>query len=356
MRWSMKRRLNGFIWIGLGISLLLALFLSPYASTSPDGLEKVAETKGFLEKGEGWKLWKHAPFSDYAIPWIRNEKVSTALSGLIGTLAIFFIAFGIGKMIKTNKSKKAFIFILLFSLLFLTLTSTSVFAARPLTTDDAWTVEKGKFQLEMGFDASRQDNHDKELNPSMTLSYGLSEKIDVGIGTGYLFIHPKEDKKENGLSDTELKLKYRPIDEKDWKPAIAFTSTLKIPTASDSKGLGSGRTDFGVNAILTKNLSERIALHLNLGYTFIGEDRVDNELNYSLGTQFILSEKWALVGEITGVNNLNGRKGDDPFSGLLGTYYLITENIVFDVGLEIGMSKAAPDYRFTTGLTLLFKP
>jgi len=96
----MKRRLDGFVWIGLGIALFLALFLSPFASTSPDGLEKVAETKGFSEKGENWKFWKHAPLSDYTLPWIKNEKVSTTLSGLVGTLAIFFIAMGIGKLIK----------------------------------------------------------------------------------------------------------------------------------------------------------------------------------------------------------------------------------------------------------------
>jgi cobalt/nickel transport protein len=98
----MKRRLDGFIWVGLGISLLLAFFLSPFASSSPDGLEKVAETKGFLEKGESWKVWKHAPFSDYSISWIKNEKVSTALSGLIGTLAIFLIVIGIGKLMKKS--------------------------------------------------------------------------------------------------------------------------------------------------------------------------------------------------------------------------------------------------------------
>ena len=102
----MKKRLEGWIWLGLGASLLLALFLSPFASSSPDGLEKVAETKGFSEKGEGSKLWQYAPFSEYAIPWIKNEKVSTALSGLIGTLAIFFIAMGVGKLIKRSTSQK----------------------------------------------------------------------------------------------------------------------------------------------------------------------------------------------------------------------------------------------------------
>ena len=98
----MKKRLSGFILIGLGISLIMVLFLSPLASSSPDGLERVAKVKGFAEKGEGWRLWEFAPFPDYAIPWVKNEKASTALSGLVGTLAIFFIAWGLGKLIKKS--------------------------------------------------------------------------------------------------------------------------------------------------------------------------------------------------------------------------------------------------------------
>ncbi len=350
----MKRRFDGFVWIVLGIALLLALFLSPLASSSPDGLERVAETKGFAEQGESWKFWKYAPLTDYAIPGIKNERVSTAISGLVGTLAIFLIALGVGRLIKKIPTRKVMPFI--FFLSFLSFSSIPTYAARPLTTEDAWTVEKGEFQLEAGFDALRQDNHDKEYSPSLTLTYGLLERIDLGIGSGYVFSHPKEGKRENGMADTEMKLKYRWIDEQDWRPAFAVSGVLKIPTASESKGLGSGQTDFGINAILTKNLSKRLVLHLNLGYTFIGEDHVNNELNYSVAAEFVLTEKWALVGEVVGVNNLNGRHGDDPFSGLIGTYYLITDKIIWDAGLEIGMSKAAPDFRWITGLTWLFKP
>jgi len=141
----MKRRLDGLIWIGLGVSLLLALFLSPFASSSPDGLEKVAEMKGFSEKGGSWKVWKYAPFSEYAIPWIKNEKVSTALSGLIGTLAIFFIAMGIGKLIKRSTAQKVIFLVFLSFCL-----SSPAFALHPLTADDACRVERGTFQLEEG--------------------------------------------------------------------------------------------------------------------------------------------------------------------------------------------------------------
>jgi hypothetical protein len=252
--------------------------------------------------------------------------------------------------------KKTLLFLISVPFLVLFFHVTYLFAARPLTTDDAWTIEKGQFQLELGFDAARQDTHDKELSPSMTLSYGLLERLDLGIGAGYLYVDPKEGSKEKGFSDTELKLKYRPIDEKGWMPALAVTGALKIPTASESKGLGSGQTDFGMNAIVTKNFGKRFAIHLNLGYTFVGEDKVDNELNYSIGTQFILSQRWTVVGEIVGANNLNDRNGDDPLSGLIGACCLITDKMIWDAGLEIGMSKAAPDFRLTTGVTFLFKP
>ena len=43
-----------------------------------------------------------------------------------------------------------------------------------------------------------------------------------------------------------------------------------------------------------------------------------------MAAQFILTEKWALVGKIVGVNNLNGRHGDTLSPVWLGTYYLIT--------------------------------
>jgi cobalt/nickel transport protein len=349
-----KRQIDGFVLVGLGICLLMALFLSPFASSNPDGLEKVAETKGFASKGEGWKFWKHAPLPDYEIPWIKNKNLSTAISGLVGTLAIFLLALGIGRLIKNSSVKK--ILVLIWVVWIIPFFSSAVFAARPLTTDDAYTVEKGKFQVETGFDFARQDNHNKEFFPSVTLTYGLLERMDIGLGSSYQFADPNHGEKESGLGDTALKVKYRLVDQKDWIPSFAISGTVKIPTASESKGLGSGKVDYNLNSIFTWNLSRRLQLYVNGGYTFIGEHGARNELNYSFAGQFVLSDKWALVGEIVGVNNFNGHKSDDPFSGLFGTQCLITDSLVWDVGMEIGMNRAAPDFRLTTGLTIFYKP
>ncbi len=102
----MKGRLNGCVFIGLGICLFLSLFLSPFASSKPDGLQKVAESHGFAGKGEGPRSWPQAPFRRYSFPGIENEKVSTALSGFAGTLAIFFLALGVAKLVKGPDKKE----------------------------------------------------------------------------------------------------------------------------------------------------------------------------------------------------------------------------------------------------------
>jgi hypothetical protein len=283
----------------------------------------------------------------------HNIKAATFVSSF-GTGAHLLLALKIGKLNKKCTTQALLIIVLtLFTFLF----STAAFAARPLTTDDAYTVEKGKFQVEGGFDFTRQDNHDKEYFPSLTLTYGLFERMDIGIGTGYLFIDPADGKKVDGFSNTPLKVKYRFLDQKDWIPSFSVSGTLITPTASKSKGLGSGKVDFNINTIFTWNLSKRFQLYTNIGYTFIGDNQENDELNFSIAGQFVLSEKWALVGEILRVNNFNGNKRDDPLSGLVGIQYtLIPDIIVLDAGVEIGMNKAAPDFRVTTGVTFFFKP
>ncbi len=90
---------SGWIWIGVGICLLLAVFLSPFASSSPDGLNKVADMKGFQGKSDQAPLWNYAPLAGYGIPGITDRKRSTALSGALGTLAMFSIGLGVGKLL-----------------------------------------------------------------------------------------------------------------------------------------------------------------------------------------------------------------------------------------------------------------
>jgi hypothetical protein len=79
-------------WVfGLLLALVVALF-SPLASPHPDGLERVAEEKGFIDRAQD------APYQvipDYVLPGIANEQVATILAGIVGTLIVFGLAYGL---------------------------------------------------------------------------------------------------------------------------------------------------------------------------------------------------------------------------------------------------------------------
>ena len=87
-------------WWHIGLLICLAVaVISPLASSSPDGLEKVAEDKGFIEAAED------APYqviADYVFPGIENEAVATIIAGLIGTLILFGIGYGGAQLFKAS--------------------------------------------------------------------------------------------------------------------------------------------------------------------------------------------------------------------------------------------------------------
>ena len=77
----------GFIAWGLLVSLGLAIFVAPFASPWPDGLERVAKSFGFEHKAA--QSFFPAPAPDYQIPLFGSATVTTAIAGLVGTLIAF---------------------------------------------------------------------------------------------------------------------------------------------------------------------------------------------------------------------------------------------------------------------------
>ncbi|WP_372460008.1 energy-coupling factor ABC transporter permease, partial [Streptomyces anatolicus] len=68
---------------GLATSLVLAGVVSFYASSNPDGLEKVAQDKGIDKKTEDHAT-ADSPLADYGVKDITDARVSVGLAGVIG--------------------------------------------------------------------------------------------------------------------------------------------------------------------------------------------------------------------------------------------------------------------------------
>lgn len=92
---SHTARAGDLRWVLLGLALALALTaLSPLASSHPDGLERVAENLGFIEAA------REAPyqiFPDYVLPGLPNEALATIAAGVVGTLIVGGLAFGVAR-------------------------------------------------------------------------------------------------------------------------------------------------------------------------------------------------------------------------------------------------------------------
>lgn len=82
-------------------ALAIAVFISPFASSFPDGLERVAEDLGFIEKGEIQVI--KSPVPDYAFPGIKSEGLGTALAGAAGTLLTLGSVYGLSKVLARRK-------------------------------------------------------------------------------------------------------------------------------------------------------------------------------------------------------------------------------------------------------------
>jgi len=91
-------------WWHIALVICLAVaFISPLASSSPDGLEKVAEDKGFIEEAV------EAPYeliADYVLPGIENEALATILAGIIGTVVLFGAVCGLAWLVRGGKEKR----------------------------------------------------------------------------------------------------------------------------------------------------------------------------------------------------------------------------------------------------------
>jgi cobalt/nickel transport system permease protein len=84
----------GWVGVGLGLAVVVAIF-SFAASPDPDGLERVAEDTGFLDRAMD-PVYNLLP--DYTIPFISNPLISGIVAVVVGTLIVFGLGWVLARM------------------------------------------------------------------------------------------------------------------------------------------------------------------------------------------------------------------------------------------------------------------
>ena len=84
------------------VAIALAGGASYYASSQPDGLEKVADEEGFLDTAKDSAV-ADSPLSDYGILGLDNERLSVGLAGVIGVIATALVALALFTLLRKKR-------------------------------------------------------------------------------------------------------------------------------------------------------------------------------------------------------------------------------------------------------------
>jgi cobalt/nickel transport system permease protein len=96
-----RMRFGAFLAAGIALAVVLALLISPHASSEPDGLGRVAIDEGF-ERAEEPHALADLPTAGYAIRSVDDHGLSTGLAGLLGVAATFAITGGLFLLLRRS--------------------------------------------------------------------------------------------------------------------------------------------------------------------------------------------------------------------------------------------------------------
>jgi len=114
-------------------------------------------------------------------------------------------------------------------------------AGPPFLTDDPEPVpfKHWEFYLFSTVDAGRKSTNG--TGPAFEFNVGALPNLQVHLILPLGFTIPKGEPSAYGLGDMEFGLKYRFIQETDYRPMVGVFPQLEIPTGDANRGLGNGR-------------------------------------------------------------------------------------------------------------------
>ena len=160
-----------------------------------------------------------------------------------------------------------------------------------------------------------------------------------------------------GLGDIIVRGRYYVLDERAWFPTIALRAHVKVPTASEEKGLGTGRPDEGVGVEVSRTIGRGLMAMVDGGYTVIG-DRPGFDLNNTWWYDVGLGQNLAkdIVNVSVFVEEYRALvEGLEHSRELVAAVSVKSANgWRVQVSGSVGLSDGAPDRGFTLGASRRF--
>ncbi|MEK6544046.1 MAG: transporter [Elusimicrobiota bacterium] len=160
----------------------------------------------------------------------------------------------------------------------------------------------------------------------------------------------------SGLGDIEVLGRYYIVSQFDAVPTIDTYAKLKLPTADEKEGLGTGEFDLGFGFELSRWFADKYVVSLDWGYLVVGDPdniKLNNQAVFDLGFGVNL-EKQTLVSLFYKERTALVDGMDNPRDLQLKLNRRIDADKRFLAGFDIGLSDGSPDLGGYVGMSFKF--
>ena len=210
---------------------------------------------------------------------------------------------------------------------------------RPTVADPADITELGVLELEYGWERDWRGGGQRGNAFGGLLKFAVLCDLEIRWSMDDLV----GERGRRGIGDNRIGAQYRLHRQTGRLPTLAVSYALKVPTASEEKGLGSGQNDHQLKFLASKDLRGThfdfnaaalwIGRPLSLGY--------DRNAEGNLAFSHPVRGDLGLTGEIYGDTRLNNAT-PGFISTLWALTYKFSPRLVVDAGLDVALTAEAP--------------
>ncbi len=234
-----------------------------------------------------------------------------------------------------------------FSIVLLLLFSPAVaWGYRPFVSTDAAVADLKEMEIELGyFNLQREKGRNTFIVPKAVLNYGLVRNLEL-VGEFAVEEPPHGPVR---LADPALSLK-AVLKEGVLQEKSGVSFAVEAGPLLPSTNREENRFGFEASGILSGKL-DALTYHVNFGG---GVDRAKTNpfLVWGVIAELPITPKLRLVGEINGETVKRNIPDNSALVGFI--WEAPWQKVFIDAGVRRGISRAAPDWMFTTGLTFSF--
>lgn len=227
--------------------------------------------------------------------------------------------------------------------------------SRPGATNPADIQRAGVLQLEYGYDALfRSDAFRSQHTAPLALRLAAQKRLLVELDLDTVISEVVRDARERqtGVGDTRVGVQVVGLKDTETHPALAFAYYVKLPSASEDRGLGTGRTDHRAVALVSRQVGET-DVDLNVAYLNVAGDDSHRRASGGQGA-FAVSREFK--NNLGYVSELSGQSVDDQqprgVYALGALTYGISQRVRVDAGMRFGLNPSAARVGVVAGMTV----